>query len=411
MGTKKKYALTEEHRAQLKPWADKWIANALRTDPQSEQDKIAMRHAMRGLYAAAKLAPVDEAREVFCASPISAAIATCIASGVWWLRENPSRHTALFGRVLSEEEIVASIGPACSMAVTGGMRGVRMERKMATSQATSKATDLATREATRGATDLATDEKNAKNSLRAAQFLVRCCSYWARYWQPGNQSSGWVAYLSFFRHVAQLNLEEYDGFQHYEAACALGGPRFMHAKFWIVADFPTVLAIDDRNRPHSDTGPFCEWADGWKIYQVHGVRVPAWIIEKPASITVESIDIEPNAEIRRVMIDKYGRNRYMRDCNAKLIDEDTDELGHDIRLWRREWPDGRVLQAVEVHNSSLEPDGSRKIYMLPVGSELRYRRNNDPREPLSQPQKLTARNAVACTFGMPGEEYLPEAQT
>ena len=38
--TKEKYTLTDEHRAQLKPWADKWIANAMSTTPMSSDDKL-----------------------------------------------------------------------------------------------------------------------------------------------------------------------------------------------------------------------------------------------------------------------------------------------------------------------------------------------------------------------------------
>jgi hypothetical protein len=55
MAKKKLYELTEEHRAQLKPWADKWIANAQNTTPMDDKDRDAMRVAVNGLYDAAKL--------------------------------------------------------------------------------------------------------------------------------------------------------------------------------------------------------------------------------------------------------------------------------------------------------------------------------------------------------------------
>lgn len=32
-----KYKLTEEHKKQLKPWADKWLANAMSTKPMDEE--------------------------------------------------------------------------------------------------------------------------------------------------------------------------------------------------------------------------------------------------------------------------------------------------------------------------------------------------------------------------------------
>jgi hypothetical protein len=53
----KKYKLTKEHEAQLKPWADKWIANAMSTKPMDDHDRDQMRIAIKGLYEAADLAP------------------------------------------------------------------------------------------------------------------------------------------------------------------------------------------------------------------------------------------------------------------------------------------------------------------------------------------------------------------
>ena len=40
MARKKLYELTPEHRAQLKPWADRWIANAMSTEPMTEADRV-----------------------------------------------------------------------------------------------------------------------------------------------------------------------------------------------------------------------------------------------------------------------------------------------------------------------------------------------------------------------------------
>ena len=53
----------------------------------------------------------------------------------------------------------------------------------------------------------------------------------------------------------------------------------------------------------------------------------------PESITVEAIDAERNIERRRVLIERFGEERLVREGGAKLADED--ETG---RLWRREMP-------------------------------------------------------------------------
>lgn len=68
---KKKYSFDDhpEHREQLKPWADKWIKNAMSTKPMDENDREICRNAVKGLYEAAGLVPPPRERIVFVASP------------------------------------------------------------------------------------------------------------------------------------------------------------------------------------------------------------------------------------------------------------------------------------------------------------------------------------------------------
>lgn len=63
-------------------------------------------------------------------------------------------------------------------------------------------------------------------------------------------------------------------------------------------------------------------------------------------------------------------------------------------LYRKELAGDEPLVMVRVVNSTPEPDGSFKRYMLRV-----------------PPTVQTAREAVAWTFDMPPEQYRPEVQT
>jgi hypothetical protein len=38
-------------------------------------------------------------------------------------------------------------------------------------------------------------------------------------------------------------------------------------------------------------------------------RVPQYVVERPESVTVADIEAEQNAEVRRVMVDRYGDSR------------------------------------------------------------------------------------------------------
>jgi hypothetical protein len=210
-----------------------------------------------------------------------------------------------------------------------------------------------------------------------------------------------VAYLSFFRHIAKLSLD-YSKWHHYEVATE-AGPRIMHSEFCIVSERPEVLKVDSENRPHCDDGPFCRWRDGSAIYAVHGVRVPWDIIEHPKSITIARIEAEQNAEIRRVMIDKYGASRYLLDSGAKELHRDQFGI-----LYRKDLPGDEPMVMVRVVNSTPEPDGHSKEYWLRVHPALRPMLRG---QQLGEPQKMTARAAVASTFGLRAEEYAPEVET
>jgi hypothetical protein len=198
--------------------------------------------------------------------------------------------------------------------------------------------------------------------------------------------------------VAKLALD-YSKWDHYEVAAMRAGPRIMHAEFCIVSDRPRELHVDSGNRPHCATGPFCRWSDGSALYAIHGVRVPAYVVEYPETITTADIGAETNNEVRRIMIDRYGIARYVRDAQFEVLDVDTDTAGGQRRLLRKD-----TLTVVELTNSTVDADGSRRIYHVPVHPELRPL-PQDVNAPLGEPQRMTALNAVASTYGMRGEEY------
>ena len=222
---------------------------------------------------------------------------------------------------------------------------------------------------------------------------------------PGNQWSSWPALLSFFRHVAHLDEcgVDYSKWAHFEAAAIHAGPRFMHRDFCIVSDRPEVLTVDAENRPHNDTGPFCRWRDGISLYAIHGVYVPRFVVENPEQITVEKIHAERNEELKRIMIERYGLTRYVRDAKFKILDEDKDPLGQSRRLLQH----GDLL-VVELVNSTVDADGTRRVYHVPCEGELRPML---PDRTLGVAQKLTCQNAVASTFGLTGDRYRPDVET
>ena len=79
--------------------------------------------------------------------------------------------------------------------------------------------------------------------------------------------------------------------------------------------------------------------DGLEVWAWHGVQVDAQVVDASgARSRSASIDAERNIEVRRVLIERFGEERLVREGGAKLVDED--DTG---RLWRRR--DAVVLAA------------------------------------------------------------------
>ena len=196
----------------------------------------------------------------------------------------------------------------------------------------------------------------------------------------------------------------------------------------MVCDFPMQIHKDTENRLHNDSGPSCEWRDGWKLYHIHGVRVPEMVVEHPEQITVEIIDTERNSEVRRIMIDLYGQSRYLLDAGAIIVSRD--EYGV---LLRREVSRDEPIVMVRVLNSTPEVEGSlstqeaiaifgegpvqrqiramesQKSFLAGIGicEELRWK-DYFLRVP---PDMKTAHEAVAWSFGKTPDTYHPDYQS
>jgi hypothetical protein len=99
--------------------------------------------------------------------------------------------------------------------------------------------------------------------------------------------------------------------------------------------------------------------------------------------------MEENAEVRRIMIERYGQARYLVDSEAKVIH--SDDFG---TLYRTEIAHDEPLVMVKVVNSTPESDGSFKDYFLRVPPEMER-----------------AKQAVAWTFAKQEAEYGPCFET
>lgn len=157
----------------------------------------------------------------------------------------------------------------------------------------------------------------------------------------------------------------------------------------VLSERPTALHRDEAGRLDCGDGPAVGYCDGFGLYAWRGMPVPGEFLDELVSLTPERIRAEENAELRRVMLEYYGYDRYLVESGAQPLQRDETGI-----LWRIALPDDEDVVMVEVVNSTPEPDGTYRTYWLRV-----------------PPATRTAREGVAWTFGLTAPEYQPVAQT
>ena len=258
---------------------------------------------------------------------------------------------------------------------------------------------------------------------------------WSKYlggqfWGGWGWAWGSPSYVSFFREVCGLDLGE----EMTALAVAYAGTAasacwwWPHHDFVMVCERPAWIDRDEAGRLHSETRRAIEWPDGWGLYRIHGVDVPEDVVLSPETLTVARIDGEKNAEVRRIMIERFGLKRYVRDAGAHVVHEDEEGSGageynprRPRRLLRRAMGDGLPdMMLLDLINASPEPPGTKggeywmlrgrayKRYMMTVDAQLRPMPKDAP---YGKPQELTCHNAVASMWGLRGAEYAPEMET
>lgn len=366
-GPHNRYTLTEEHRAQLKPHADKWTAIALRGTPQTKEDRAMCMKQVPALYQAANLIPPRNI--VFAPGPVSGAIASAIAAHAFVLRE----------RGITEDIVQAVIRQSAERAARGDDREIKLEAILTVALQ---------------AADIGKPTEPTKDDVsKLVNETIDNLGTWSQMRNGGNQWAGWCCYLSFFDDIAQLGLPVYEKFRPYRDLAIHAGPRYMHTDFCVLSDFPTCEpGRDDRNRSHRSDGPALSWRDGYRHYSIHGVRVDRRVVEQPETLTVEEILTQRNVEVRRVMMDRFGIARLLKEADARVLDTGKDTLGNQTRLLSLSLEDDEALVMTEVINSTPEPDGTVKTYYERV-----------------PPTVTTVAEAMCWAFDVP--EYKPLAET
>jgi hypothetical protein len=137
---------------------------------------------------------------------------------------------------------------------------------------------------------------------------------------------------------------------------ATHGYWFGKREAWLVRR-AVRLERDRQGRLHSEEGMAIRYADGWGVYARHGVRVSEQVIMAPERLTREQWSREPNVEVRRVIQERLGAERFIALLGARTIHRDV--CGELVEVELPSDPE-RVARYVHVKDPSTE----RMYYLL-----------------------------------------------
>lgn len=142
---------------------------------------------------------------------------------------------------------------------------------------------------------------------------------------------------------------------------------------------------------------------GYEPFHLYAMNGRLLSINEPPNLDYHTLSWR-SPTLRVALIEYMGWEAFfdlmMRHQNVALINKDRYGVLYRIDCGTQEFV------VVKVKNSTAEPDGRYRHYVIPVDPQLRPLPDpHNPRERLGPPQAATALNAVASTFGMTGDHY------
>lgn len=293
--------LTEEQRAQMGPWAEKWIQIGLSTEPA---DWERFEKCAKDCYRYADLDP--NVPVVRVPSPIVGGLAAPIAASLITILRGQKTAAREDGR--NESDRLSATKQVCSRA---------MDRAIS-----NDIDEEVTRHIHRAVFEAVADHVQTPVAQAVDEAIDSAKLVWWHSRFGGSLWSSWSAWESFFREVCHLELPNglSDRAPAYAGTCESACWWWPNRDFIMVSDRPRKIHLDDHGRLHNTEGLSIEWPDGWGIYSIDGVTLTK--DQAVGEVTKEMIESEENAEIRRILVTRYGMERYFTETGAELIDFD-----------------------------------------------------------------------------------------
>lgn len=290
---------TPEQLALCEQYADKWIKAALSTVPMTDEERVICDRACKEMYVAAGLVAPEQV--VFLKSPVAVCMAGPLARA---LLDLDGDGTKPLSRGAIEQLMTAALQKlpdACQKDI----------RDCVTQLVVLKSPDQESTEA-----------EVVRIGEKVAQELLSCHEHR----NGGNQWAHWLAYQDFCVEEHGVLVEGKNVFLPYRELGLHSGPRYMHEKFCIISDRPTVLSANDRNQPHNPNGPSHAWGDDIKYWHIDGIQLTEQIVMKPETLTVQQVIDQGNVDVKRIMCERMGWEKYLVESGAVPMDRRKNDI-------------------------------------------------------------------------------------
>lgn len=167
------------------------------------------------------------------------------------------------------------------------------------------------------------DARAARDAMDAMQNFARWCIQSAAWWW-GSWDVGYMA-ITFLGAEGNYPTVEAWARPAYNAFCC--GAWILYwtetTLYWVAKPAVRVERIDifGQRRLHCEDGPALN-SDAEDLYFWHGVLVPGNVVMNPETITTQQIVDEGNAEVRRVMVERMGWERFCSETRMETLHAD-----------------------------------------------------------------------------------------
>ena len=161
---------------------------------------------------------------------------------------------------------------------------------------------------------------------------------------------------------------------------------------------PKYIRLDARKRLHSIEAPAIEWEDGYGLHYLEDIFFRKDKFDNIPKMSAKKILSEKNSEIKRILIEMVGWEKFFKELPHQLIDEDKCPSGLprklvQIKIERNMMVDWQI-RLLKMTNGTVEPDGKRREFVEQVPLTIK-----------------TCKEAVAWQLGLPTELYIEKVRT